>query len=138
MNIPTTSAPRRVLVVDDNVDAGELLGMLLEQAGHCVVVTADPLQATKLAAEFGAEVAVLDIGMPRLDGYELAAQMRKHLGSAAPQMIALTGYGRPEDAQMILAAGFGAHLVKPVDPAKLLAVISAAHTVGPSQAELSA
>jgi CheY-like chemotaxis protein len=126
-----------VLVVDDNVDAGELLGMLLEQAGHCVVVSADPHQATRLAAEFGAEVAVLDIGMPGLDGYELAVQMREHLGSSSPQMIALTGYGRPEDRQRILAAGFAAHLVKPVDPSKLLQVIAAAAQPSrPSQAEL--
>lgn len=122
----TLSASRRVLVVDDNVDAGELLGFALEQAGHRVEVSADPLQATKLAAEFSAEIAVLDIGMPGLDGFQVAAQMREHLGARAPQLIALTGYGQPEDTRRILAAGFGAHLVKPVDRSKLLAAIDAA------------
>jgi signal transduction histidine kinase/ActR/RegA family two-component response regulator len=119
---PTTS-PRRILVVDDNVDAGELLGAALTLAGHTVKVLDEPYEATDAAAEFGAEVVVLDIGMPGLSGYEVAALIRKRLGAATPPLIALTGYGQLADTEKSRAAGFVAHFVKPISSFELRAAI---------------
>jgi CheY-like chemotaxis protein len=116
---------RQVLVVDDNVDAAEMLGMVLREQGHRVLVVHDPVAALKAARSFRPEVAVLDIGLPVMDGYELAARLRVELGAHACRLIALTGYGQETDRVRSLGAGFEAHLVKPVDFAQLAALVGA-------------
>ena len=114
--------PRRVLVVDDNVDAATLLADLCETMGHEVKVAHDGPQALQVLDGFAPEFAVLDIGLPVMDGYELARRMRDQLGPAC-RLIALTGYGQEHDRQRSHDAGFEAHLVKPIDPMRVLGII---------------
>ncbi len=114
---------RQVLIVDDNADAAELLGEFLRSAGHDVRVATDPVSALALVDQFRPEVAVLDIGMPVMDGYELAARLREKPGLAQCPMFSLTGYGQKHDHARSRAAGFLAHLVKPVDARELAAMI---------------
>ena len=114
---------RRILLVDDNADAAELLSEMLRGIGHDVVVAHDGPRALAVAGEFRPDVAILDIGLPVMDGYELGRQLRK---STLPHglMIALTGYGQAQDQQRSHQAGFDEHLVKPVDFARLARVLS--------------
>ncbi|HEY3256724.1 MAG TPA: response regulator, partial [Polyangiaceae bacterium] len=114
---------KNVLIVDDNADAADLLNVLLRAAGHRVTTAHDPLEALDLIAKLAPEVAVLDIGLPVMDGYELGARIRSQAPSC--RLIALTGYGQSEDRTRSAAAGFHAHLVKPVEIAELLSEISA-------------
>ena len=108
--------PLRVLVVDDNVDAAEMLSEALRAIGHVVETAEDGPTALRLAEKFHPEVAVLDIGLPVMDGYELAGHLRSTGKSGdAPRLIAVTGYGQPEDRARGVDAGFDAHLVKPID-----------------------
>ncbi|MBL8949966.1 MAG: response regulator, partial [Myxococcaceae bacterium] len=104
---------RRVLVVDDNVDAAELLAEGLRSEGHDVKVANDGPRALDLAASLKPEIAFLDLGLPAMDGYEVAARLRE----LDPRLVlvALTGYGQPSDKARTTAAGFQHHLVKPVD-----------------------
>jgi signal transduction histidine kinase/CheY-like chemotaxis protein len=115
--------PRRVLIVDDNRDAAESLAEMLRLDGHTVRVAFQPLAGLALAEEFGPDVAVLDIGLPSMDGYELARRFRQRFGSDC-RLIALTGYGQADDRERSSAAGFAAHLVKPVDLEQLSAVLA--------------
>jgi signal transduction histidine kinase len=121
---PEALERRRVLVVDDNADAADLLAELLGSYGHEVLVSHDGPRALELLANFRPEVAILDIGLPVMDGYELAARMREKLDGV--MLVALTGYGQDHDRARSAAAGFHHHLVKPVDPGRLLALISGA------------
>ncbi|HET9930144.1 MAG TPA: ATP-binding protein [Polyangiaceae bacterium] len=114
---------RRILVVDDNEDAAELLGYLLGTLGHTVCVANNGLNALERAAAFAPEVAVVDLGLPLMDGYELAGRLREVCKDEGLRLIALTGYGQPEDRARTRAAGFDAHLVKPVEVAELEAVL---------------
>jgi CheY-like chemotaxis protein len=117
---------RRVLLVEDNADAAEAMVLLLEEFGHDVRVVHDGHQALGAAEAFDPEVVVLDIGLPGLDGYELARRMRTMPRLAAATLIAVSGYGQEKDRQRSAAAGFDAHLVKPVDPRAFMAVLHAA------------
>jgi two-component system, sensor histidine kinase len=119
---PLPGRPRRVLLVEDNDDAREALCALLELDGHHVEAAAEGQQALEIAKTKNLEVALIDIGLPGLDGYEVARRMRA-LGRPAT-LIALTGYGQPEDRQRAHDAGFDTHLVKPVDPAALTKVLA--------------
>ncbi|HXG02798.1 MAG TPA: ATP-binding protein [Candidatus Binatia bacterium] len=117
-------APRRILIIEDHVDSREMLRLALEREGHTVVEAAtayDGLQAARRAAP---DIVLVDIGLPEIDGYEVARRLRAALGSAVI-LVALTGYGAQEDRRRGEEAGFDAHLVKPVDPARLLALITA-------------
>lgn len=111
----------RVLVVDDNPDAAELLGDMLSRAGHDVSVVNDPEAALAALVTFEPDVAVLDIGLPGMDGYELASRMRRQ---SKCRLVALTGYGEDQDRERSDAAGFESHLVKPVDGRRLLQVVA--------------
>jgi PAS domain S-box-containing protein len=115
-----TPAPsRRVLIVEDGADARESLKLLLEHAGHVVETAEDgPTGLAKLRA-FRPEVALIDIGLPGLDGYALAREARERPETAAVRLVAITGYGQADDRQRALAAGFDLHVTKPVDPAAL-------------------
>ncbi|MCZ7687721.1 MAG: response regulator [Sandaracinaceae bacterium] len=105
--------------MDDNEDAADLLGIALARRGFDVRVAHDGPEALRVAAELHPEVAVLDIGLPRMDGYELAERMREELPEQPLRLIALTGYGQAGDRERSAKAGFAAHLVKPVDLAQL-------------------
>jgi CheY-like chemotaxis protein len=104
----------RILVVDDNEDAAQMLAEALEQKGYATRVAHDAPTALRLAAEFSPEVAFLDLGLPVMDGYELAAHLRALPTLAGLRLIALTGYGQDSDRQRTRQAGFHDHLVKPV------------------------
>jgi signal transduction histidine kinase len=112
-------AARRTLVVDDNHDAAESLAMLLSLDGHLVEAVFTPQQALERVENFRPEVMLLDIGLPGMDGYEVARRVRALPGGRQIRLIALTGYGQADDRQRALAAGFDDHLVKPVEPLKL-------------------
>ncbi|HEY6099825.1 MAG TPA: response regulator, partial [Anaeromyxobacter sp.] len=113
----------RVLVVDDNADAAALLADVLARAGHDVEVAHDGPEAIAAASARRPDVAVLDLGLPVMDGYELAAQLRRRLGAAAPAILGVTGYGQEQDRERSRAAGFLHHFVKPADPAEVLAAV---------------
>lgn len=117
---PTSASRLRVLLVDDNVDAADTLAQLLTAAGHDVTVLNDPAATLARAATLVADLAILDIGMPGMDGYQLAAMLRKEPGLLGCRFVALTGYGQDSDKARSEAAGFCTHFVKPVDPAHLL------------------
>jgi len=112
-------ARRRALVVDDNQDAAESLAMLLSLDGHEVQSVFTAEQALECVATFQPEVMLLDIGLPGMDGYEVARRVRALPGGEQIRLVALTGYGQTEDRRRALAAGFNDHLVKPVEPARL-------------------
>jgi signal transduction histidine kinase len=113
----------RILLVDDNEDAAAMLGEILRAAGHDVRTAADGPAALELAKEFRPELAVLDIGLPAMDGYELGSRLLLQLGPPAPVLFALSGYGQESDRAKSEAAGFALHLVKPLDAASLLSAI---------------
>jgi PAS domain S-box-containing protein len=115
---------KRVLVVDDNVDAADLLSEALEGLGYQTRTAYDGPSALEAAATFDPDIALLDIGLPAMDGYELARRLRGHPPSDKPlRLIALTGYGRDTDRLQTRAAGFDSHMVKPIDIAGLDAAI---------------
>jgi PAS domain S-box-containing protein len=111
----------RILIVDDNEDARMLLAEILRTGGHEVKTAGDAIEALKLVDKTGVDVAILDIGLPGMDGYELAERLRAR--PDAPHLIAVSGYGRPTDQARSAAAGFVRHLVKPVDLRRLMATL---------------
>jgi signal transduction histidine kinase len=111
--------PLRVLIADDNADALESLALLLSLDGHEVYRARDGEAALECAARVHPEVVLLDIGMPRLDGYEVARRLRQHRVNQNTLLVALTGWGQESDRQRAQAAGFDAHLTKPVDYERL-------------------
>ena len=120
--VPEEAAPQRtdapslrVLVVDDNVDAADMLGEILRELGHEVRVAHDGPAALVAASDFEPHLALLDIGLPVMDGYELAERLRDLPGRAGLRLIALTGFGQESDRARALEAGFHEHFVKPVD-----------------------
>jgi CheY-like chemotaxis protein len=122
---PADGTSRRILVVEDNTDAREMLRHLLNLAGHEVHEAADGPTGLGAALRVRPDIALVDVGLPGFDGYELARRVR---GSAGPPiyLVALTGYGQPDDRRRAVEAGFDAHLVKPVNPDALLAAIQIA------------
>jgi PAS domain S-box-containing protein len=117
----STPSPRaRVLVVEDNDDAREMLCHLLRLAGHEVHEAVDGPTAVRLALSLKPDLVLVDVGLPGMDGYEVARHLRRDANGGAPlRLVALTGYGQPEDRARALAAGFDRHFVKPVDPAAI-------------------
>jgi CheY-like chemotaxis protein len=114
---PTTSRPLRLLVVDDNRDTVESLAMLMRLYGHDVMTAESGAAALDAALTQDHDVILLDIGLPSIDGYEVARRIRAQ--TAKPVLIAMTGYGQPEDRARSREAGFDYHLTKPVDPDRL-------------------
>jgi CheY-like chemotaxis protein len=133
LHVPTEGAPRamlvrnasrrRILVVEDNDDMRAMLRDALAAAGHQVTVASDGAAAVNETLRERPDVAIIDIGLPVMDGYEVARRIRAADG-VPPLLIALTGYGRPEDRERALAAGFIRHVAKPIDPQQLLDVIA--------------
>lgn len=116
--------PLRILVVDDNIDAANMLEMFLDTGGHAVSVEYLACAAIERARSISPQVCFLDIGLPDMDGYELARQLRSMPETAQAVLIALTGYTQGQDKEKSLAAGFDHHFVKPVDAAQLVNVLS--------------
>jgi CheY-like chemotaxis protein len=113
----TVAPTLRLLVVDDNSDTLESLAMLLRHYGHDVITAASGPAALDLARAEDLDVILMDIGLPSLNGYEVARRIRAQ--DAQTVLIAMTGYGQPDDRQLSKDAGFNYHLIKPVDPARL-------------------
>jgi signal transduction histidine kinase/CheY-like chemotaxis protein len=118
------SAARRILITDDNQDAATSLAMLLEIDGHQVQVAFDGPAALNIAASFQPQVALLDIGMPDMDGYALAQRLRQMPGGEKVYLVAVTGWGQQGDRERSKAAGFNEHLTKPVDPEALTVLLT--------------
>jgi signal transduction histidine kinase/ActR/RegA family two-component response regulator len=114
---------RRILVVEDNPDAAATLRDFLELSGHEVELASSGQDGLVAARQFHPEVVLCDIGLPGMDGFEVAAELRRDPTTADAQLIAVTGYGREEDRRRSKAAGFDLHLTKPVDPAQLRQVL---------------
>ena len=110
---PPRASPRKVLVVEDNVDAGETLRDLLELTGHSVWLASDGRTAVALAAQHRPDVIICDVGLPDISGYEVAKILRSDASMGAIRLVALTGYAQPEDKERARQAGFDAHLAKP-------------------------
>jgi CheY-like chemotaxis protein len=108
------SLPRNILIIEDNTDSRESLARLLRMKGHSVVVAADGREGLDVAVRDRPDVALVDIGLPDVDGYRLASQLRSQLGPSV-FLAALTGHGQPEDRERALGAGFDAHVTKPVE-----------------------
>ena len=122
-----SGAPLRVLVVDDNEDAAAMLAMLLESQGHRVMVEHDSHAALARARRERPDACVLDIGLPEIDGNELARRLHAQPETAHAVLIAVTGYGHDSDRRQSLAAGFAHHLVKPADTGQLAAILAQVH-----------
>jgi CheY-like chemotaxis protein len=121
---PALSMRRRVLVVDDNADSAESLALALTLEGYDARLAYDGPGAVELALAFKPQVALLDIGLPGMNGYELARQLRQRPGGREMALIALTGYGQAEDRRKSREAGFDHHLTKPVNYDLLVSLIN--------------
>ena len=121
---PLASSQPRVLIADDNKDAADSLAMLLNLSGHELRVAYSGRAALALAQTFRPHVAVLDIGMPDMSGYEVARELRRESWGAGVCLVALTGWGQPDDRRRAQEAGFDHHLTKPIDPETLAALIA--------------
>jgi signal transduction histidine kinase/CheY-like chemotaxis protein len=113
------TVPRRVLVIEDNPDARETFRMMLELAGHRVIEADEGFRGLELLKTELPDIAVIDVGLPGLDGYQIASRFRKDPASSRVLLVALTGYGTPEARERSRAAGFDLHLIKPIDPEAL-------------------
>jgi PAS domain S-box-containing protein len=121
----------RVLVVDDNMDAAQSLGLLLEESGHDVQTAYDGLTALEIALDYRPNVVLLDIGLPGIDGFEVAKRLRQQPDLSSVVLVAMTGYGQVTDKQRSQDAGFSHHLVKPANFGKVLQILA---TVPPEKA----
>jgi CheY-like chemotaxis protein len=124
---PAAEAPPgslRILVVDDNRDSAESLAVWLQLIGHEVRIAHSGPDALSAAASFAPELALLDIGMPGMNGYDLARSLRGGTGARCPVLVAMTGWGQEEDRRRSREAGFDEHLVKPLDPEKLQGLLA--------------
>jgi PAS domain S-box-containing protein len=116
---PSESVPRRVLVIEDNGDSREMLCEMVRLLGHQVYSAADGLTGVGLALELAPDLTLVDVGLPGIDGYEVASRLRADRSGQRLRLVALTGYGQPEDRDRARAAGFDAHVVKPIAPGQL-------------------
>ncbi|HYO11627.1 MAG TPA: MEDS domain-containing protein [Thermoanaerobaculia bacterium] len=120
---PSANGTRRILVVEDNPDAAATMRDFLELSGHEVELAANGADGLEAARQFHPQVVLCDLGLPGMDGFEVAARLRRDPATASAKLIAVTGYGREEDRRRSKEAGFDLHLTKPVDPAQLRAVL---------------
>jgi CheY-like chemotaxis protein len=119
--------PRRVLLIEDNNDAREMLRMMLEIAGHAVYDAPDGIRGLELLNAVRPDVGIIDIGLPRMDGYQIAKRIREDPHGRSMLLLALTGYSSTADIQRASENGFDHHLVKPVDPDRLQRLLEGAH-----------
>src|SRR5262245_27001376 len=125
MGMPEAAGGRTVLIVDDNDDGAMLLAEALEDAGHRVKVARDAIAALELLRSYVPDVALLDIGLPEMDGYELARRIREDATLSGIRLVALTGFAQDGDRVRCHEAGFDLHLVKPIDLDQLEALVAA-------------
>ncbi|RPI59143.1 MAG: response regulator [Lysobacterales bacterium] len=118
------TAARRVLVVDDSTDAADSLAMLLALEGHQVTTAYSAAAALETAERLQPEIAFIDIGLPQMDGYEVARRLRASDRCRAMRLVALTGYGQPGDRAQARRAGFDHHLIKPADRESVDAILA--------------
>jgi CheY-like chemotaxis protein len=118
------AAPRRVLIVDDNEDSANSLALILELGGHETASVYTAVDALQRATAFRPDVVLLDIGLPGMDGYEVAQKMRELPGLRDIRLVAVTGYGRSDDRIRAREAGFDEHLTKPVEYAVLQRILA--------------
>ena len=116
LTVETERNSRRILVVDDNRDAALSLAMILKLMGHDSRIAEDGLQAIQVASEYHPELVFLDIGMPRMNGYDACRAIRQLPGGDGMYIVALTGWGQDEDRRKSKDAGFDEHFTKPADP----------------------
>ena len=122
-DVPGENQGRRILLADDNVDFANSLGQLLTSRGHQVRIAYDGAQALQIASEFSPDIAFVDIGMPKVHGYEVARRVRAEPATASCVLVAVTGWGQENDRKRAREAGFDRHLVKPVDPVEIEAIL---------------
>jgi CheY-like chemotaxis protein len=120
--------PLRILVVDDNVDAAEMLALALESLGHAVDVAHDGLTALDRFNAFAPDLAILDLGLPEIDGFTLAIKVREQPRFSSIPLVALSGYAAPEDIVKSRAAGFTYHMAKPAQLDRITAIIDTHRT----------
>ncbi len=125
------AAGAKVLIVEDNADSRTMLQSLLALDGHQVLTAEDGWQGLEIIEREHPDVALVDIGLPGLDGYEVARRVRARFGPDHVRLVALTGYGRAEDYAAVQQAGFDWHLVKPIDLEELKSVLTAPRPAGP-------
>lgn len=126
LNDAKAAIPLNVLIVEDNRDARTTMRMLLTIAhGHTVHEASDGASGVRAALELRPDVALIDLGLPDVDGYEVARRIRAEPDARGITLVALTGYGTPEDRRLTQEAGFDAHLVKPVESAELIKIFEA-------------
>jgi CheY-like chemotaxis protein len=116
--------PRRILIVDDNLDAARTLSMLLKIGGNETCLAHDGLDAVEQAERFRPEIVLLDIGLPKLNGFDTCRRIREQPGGTEMLLVALTGWGQEEDRRKSKEAGFNAHLIKPVDLPALFKILA--------------
>jgi CheY-like chemotaxis protein len=126
-----TGTRLRILVVDDNHDTADSLQMLLHVMQHEIRTAYDGLEAVRSAQAFEPDVVFLDIGLPKMSGYEVAQTLRRQQGERRPTLIAISGWGQEADRKRSQEAGFDRHLVKPVDPAEIFSLLHALQTKNP-------
>jgi CheY-like chemotaxis protein len=115
----STLLPLRILVVEDSAETAQTTQLLLSMWGHDCLVAHDGLAALEVGAAFCPEVVFLDLGLPRLNGYEVARRLRNHPATAEALLVAVTGYGQQREVELCWEAGFDRHLLKPVEPQAL-------------------
>ncbi len=120
---PSPVARRRVLIVDDNADAAEMLAALLQTLGYEIALATDGAAALDVARDFAPQIALLDIGLPTMDGYEVARRLHQLDACRDTLLVAISGYGQPSDRERSRQAGFAHHLVKPVELATLTSLL---------------
>jgi CheY-like chemotaxis protein len=119
-------APTKIVIAEDNKDAREMLRMLLSLAGHEVYEVGNGPEAVEIIRTTAPDIALVDVGLPGFDGYEVARRVRATMGARSVLLAAVTGYGQPEDRELALEAGFDLHVVKPIDLDDVRAIITAA------------
>jgi CheY-like chemotaxis protein len=121
---PTTTSARRILVVDDNRVSADSLARLLKLTGNETHTAYDGLEGVQAAATLRPDVVLLDIGLPKLNGYEVARRIREQPWGKTMVMVALTGWGQEEDRRKSSESGFNGHMVKPIDHAELMKLLA--------------
>jgi CheY-like chemotaxis protein len=125
----TVPSKLRVLVVEDHADSAETLAVLLRLHGHEVDVAPDGPTALRIAAQNPPDVALLDIGLPGMDGFEVARRLQEQVAGKMPLLVAVTGYGQEEHRRRSKQAGIDLHLLKPVDPEELKQLLARFKTI---------
>jgi CheY-like chemotaxis protein len=138
VSAPTAAQARRILVVEDQPDAAEVLATVTESWGHEVRVAHDAVTALAIVDAWTPDVVISDLGLPRVDGFTFARELRDRPGGDAVTMIALSGYGREQDKEAAVDAGFDHHLVKPPDLTALADLIARAPAAKPRAARVNA